>query len=151
VDDSFNGVSLTGDVVDEVTLIGRGAGRYPTASAVLGDLVDCARRRGFDGQLTPAGPTPSLATPEQVTRAFYLRLHVEDRPGVLAEVANLTAQHDVSIATMTQRPTCADAEAALIFTTHPTTEAKMAAALKALGETQFLRGQPLLLRIADFG
>ena len=151
VNDAFNGVSLSGDVVGESTLIGRGAGRFPTASAVLADLVDCARGRGFDGQVSFPGTPPIQATPAQIQRAFYLRLHVADRPGVLAEVAALMAGHGISIATMTQRPVADHpGQAALVFTTHRTTEAAMASALEELAEAPFLASPAFRMRIAPF-
>jgi homoserine dehydrogenase len=132
VRDSFNAVFIEADAVGELMLYGRGAGGNPTASAVLGDLVDAARnlvagaRGATIGELVekPIRPMSDVESP------FYLLMEVADRPGVLAAIANEFGKHEVSIKSMEQRGIGADAR--LVFITHRAREADLVATLDAL-------------------
>jgi homoserine dehydrogenase len=132
VRDSFNAVFIEADAVGELMLYGRGAGGNPTASAVLGDLVDAARnlvagaRGATIGELVekPIRPMADVESP------FYLLMEVADRPGVLAAIANEFGKHEVSIKSMEQRGIGADAR--LVFITHRAREADLLATLDAL-------------------
>ena len=130
--DSFNAVFIEADAVGELMLYGRGAGGNPTASAVLGDLVDAARnlvagaRGATIGELIekPIRPMADVESP------FYVLLEAADRPGVLAVIATEFGRHDVSIKSMEQRGIGADAR--LVFITHRAREADLLATLDAL-------------------
>jgi len=131
VRDSFNAVFVEGDAVGELMFYGRGAGGYPTASAVLGDLVDAAvnRRKGSHasvGALSKATIRPI----DEVETAYYLNLDVVDRPGVLAAVAGVFGRHGVSIRSMEQEGL--GDEARLVFITHLAREAAVQATLRDL-------------------
>ena len=132
VRDSFNAVFIEGDAVGELMLYGRGAGGAPTASAVLGDLVDAAKnlvegRKGATmGTLAPKPIRPI----DEVESQFYLLLEVADRPGVLAAIATEFGRHGVSIRSMQQRGIGDDAR--LIFVTHKAREADLRATVGAL-------------------
>jgi homoserine dehydrogenase len=124
-------VFVEGAVSGEIMLYGRGAGGGPTASAVLGDLVDAARNVQ-SGAPAPA-PKRSRATvrPQAELRtSFYLSMDVADRPGVLAAVASVFGAHDVSIRAMEQTG-LAD-EARLIFLTHVAREGDLLATIDEL-------------------
>lgn len=153
VDEVFNGVSVTGDVVGETTYIGRGAGRDATASAVISDLVDAALYTVFGGpptlSLTESKELP-LAPLQEVRQAFYLRLTVKDQPGVLAEVAALTATHGVSIESVLQMPAAKSGAASLVLTTHVTSEQNMRDLLQDLGQKKSILRKPFVLRVANF-
>ena len=100
---AFNAVFIEGAAAGELMLYGRGAGGLPTASAVLGDLIDAARNLR-SGAPAPAGarvPSPS-ARSTTCGRAYYLSIDVADRPGVLAAVAKVFGDHGVSIRSMEQ-------------------------------------------------
>ncbi len=133
VRDSFNAVFVEGDAVGELMFYGRGAGGSPTASAVLGDLIDAAAnlRRGTHGSLGQLGPA-RLRPIEELQSAYYLRLEVRDRPGVLALVAGVLGRHGVSIRSMEQEGL--GDEARLIFITHTAREAAVQATLRELGD-----------------
>jgi homoserine dehydrogenase len=132
VRDSFNAVFIEGDAVGELMLYGRGAGGNPTASAVLGDLVDAVKnlvsgaRGATIGVLArkPVRPITDLETP------FYILMEAADRPGVLAAIAGEFGRNGVSIKSMEQRGIGADAR--LVFITHRAREADLRATLAAL-------------------
>lgn len=108
----LNTVMINADAVGEVVLVGPGAGALPTASSVMGDVVDLARLLGR-GQ---SDPIPVLGVPqsdiaslpavprEQVESAWYVRLRVEDRPGVMADITRLLSAEGISIESLIQRP-----------------------------------------------
>src|SRR5207248_8083176 len=92
----FNAIQVVGDAVGETFFHGRGAGRMPTASAVVADLIDLAAGRAQPTfralNLWPAGvPGPELRPAAKVRSRFYLRVLVQDRPGVLADVTRALA------------------------------------------------------------
>ncbi len=103
----YNAVLVVGDAVGDTLFYGRGAGEMPTASSVVSDLIDMAVGRA---QLTfktlnlwaPGQERVPLRPPETVRTRFYLRALVEDRPGVLADVTRVLAQHQISIASIIQ-------------------------------------------------
>jgi homoserine dehydrogenase len=128
---AFNAVFVEGAVSGELMLYGRGAGGGPSASAVLGDLVDAARNLR-SGAPAPAPKRTSIAMRPQLDlrSAFYLSMDVADRPGVLAAVAKVFGDHDVSIRAMEQVG-LAD-EARLIFLTHRAREGDLLATIDEL-------------------
>ena len=152
VNEVFNGISVTGDVVGETTYIGRGAGQDPTASAVIGDIIDAASQILRGGTVPPPAPTTNLPlTPPAALRSrHYLRLDVKDQPGVLARIATCTAKAGVSIASLVQRPGERPDAASLLLTTHESNEAQIRLTVARLTKLNCVLGKPLLLRIADF-
>jgi homoserine dehydrogenase len=104
---AYNAIYVTGDAVGDVLFYGKGAGQMPTASAVVADLIDLAvgraQRTFHTLRLWSDNGTPLRIRPAATVRSrFYLRLLVEDRPGVLAEVAGVLAQEHISIASVIQ-------------------------------------------------
>ena len=131
VRDSFNAIFIEGDAVGDLMFYGRGAGGGPTASAVLGDVIDAAVNlsRGTSariGSLVTAAVRPVEAS----SSAYYLRVAVIDRPGVLARVADVFGRHEVSISSMEQHGL--GDEAVLMFITHVSREADVRATLDEL-------------------
>ena len=146
VRDSFNAVFVEGDAAGELMLYGRGAGGRPTASAVLGDLIDAATnlRRG-----AAAGPAPTapvrLHPIGELHTAYYLALEVIDRPGVLAAVASVFGRHGVSIRSMEQEGL--GDQARIIFITHVACESDMRATLDELRHLEAVRQVGSVLRV----
>ncbi|HCB33611.1 MAG TPA: homoserine dehydrogenase [Acidimicrobiaceae bacterium] len=103
VRDSFNAVFLQGEAVGDLMLYGRGAGGFPTASAVLGDVIAAAvnLRKGVSFDLGPLTPV-RLRPIDETSSAFHVSIAVTDEPGVLAAVAGVFGAHDVSIRSMEQ-------------------------------------------------
>jgi homoserine dehydrogenase len=135
VRDSFNAVFVEGDAVGEVMLYGRGAGGMPTASAVLGDVIDAAHnlRAGGSGRSVTA-PRAKVRPIDELASAYYLNMEVFDRPGVLASVAGVFGRHNVSIQSM-QQDGLGD-EARLVFITHVARESDVQATLAGLRELE---------------
>lgn len=132
---AFNAVFVEGEACGELMLYGRGAGGAPSASAVLGDLIDAARN------LRAGAPAPAprrgavrIRPVSELHSAFYLSLEVFDRPGVLAAVATVFGNHEVSIKAMEQ--VGLGDEARLIFLTHTAREGDVQATLDDLGRLQ---------------
>jgi homoserine dehydrogenase len=132
---SFNAVFVEGERCGELMLYGRGAGGVPTASAVLGDLVDAARNLRWGAHAPPPRHGAVRLQPaDDVRSAFYLSLDVVDRPGVLAAVATVFGNHGVSIKAMEQDGL--GDEARLVFLTHTAREGDVAATLDDLRRLQ---------------
>jgi homoserine dehydrogenase len=145
VNDSFNAVFVEGDAVGEVMLYGRGAGGRPTASAVFGDLIDAAGNsaRGHGapiGSLERARISPMA----DLETAYYLAIDVDDRPGVLATVAAVFGEHNVSIRSMEQSGL--GGEARLVFITHRARESDLQATLHDLRGLDAVRSVGSVLR-----
>jgi homoserine dehydrogenase len=146
VRDSFNAVFVVGDAVDELMLYGRGAGGGPTASAVLGDVIEAADHvaRRTTGGLGPLADVPIRAI-DDTRSAFFVRLAVIDRPGVLAAVAGVFGAHGVSIRSMEQRGS--GGEAQLDFITHVAREADLRATLADLADLDAVERVGTCLRV----
>ena len=151
---STNAVVAEGDFVGRLLFQGAGAGEGPTASAVVADLIDIAREMDRGGQAgapfaMPAAmlsePTPA-DTGERRGRA-YLRFTVQDRVGVLAEIAAAMRDAGVSIESLIQRGVSADGHALVAIVTHDGPERCVAQALERLRGSQSLAGQPLWMPI----
>jgi homoserine dehydrogenase len=149
VDGVFNAVVAEGDFVGRVMLEGRGAGAGPTASAVVADLVDIARNR-----VTPvwgAGSaalsnSPSVPMSEHVG-AYYLRLMVVDRPGVIADVTAVLRDLGVSLESMLQRGRAPGEAVPVVLVTHETQESAMREALSRIADLNAVLEAPTMIRI----
>ena len=146
VRDSFNAVFLEGEAVDDLMLYGRGAGGFPTASAMLGDLIGASLnlQRGVSdglGAITDARIRPI----DETSSAFYLQLDVVDAPGVLAAVAGVFGDHGVSIRSMEQEGHGSTAH--LVFITHRAREADMQATIDDLRELAQVHDVGALIRV----
>ncbi|WP_028847872.1 homoserine dehydrogenase [Thermocrispum agreste] len=130
VGDAFNAVYVEADAAGELMFFGQGAGGAPTASAVLGDLVAVARNRvlGSRGPRESAHAQLPIRPMADTPTRYHVSLAVQDKPGVLAQVAQVFAEHDVSIATVQQRD--ADDTASLVIVTHTATDAALRATVR---------------------
>ncbi len=150
VRDSFNAVFIEGEAVGELMFYGRGAGGYPTASAVLGDVVDAAANlvKGTHASIGSFGRC-DLRSLDDLTSAFYVNLNVEDSPGVLAAVAGAFGRHGVSIHSMEQ-VSLADSAAGtakLIFITHQAREADLRVTLGEIRQLETVSSVGSVLRV----
>lgn len=149
VDGVFNAVVAEGDFVGRVMLEGRGAGAGPTASAVVADLIDIAR-----GRVTPvwgAGSgalsnAPSVSMDSHVG-AYYLRLMVVDRPGVIADVTAALRDAGVSLESMLQRGRAPGEAVPVVLVTHETRESAMRSALACITALDTVVETPAMIRI----
>jgi len=150
---AFNAVFIEAENAGELMFYGQGAGGTPTASAVLGDLVSAARRivLGGPGRTeTTTGHVPSLPIDAAVT-SYYIGLDVADQPGVLARIAQLFAEHGVSIEIMRQtihRDADSNVESAeLRIVTHRAREAALAATVEAVRRLDVINSVTSVLRV----
>jgi homoserine dehydrogenase len=158
VDEVYNGVSVTGDVVGTTVLIGRGAGQDATSSSVISDIADAVC-------MIQGAPRPviseedeelyrqladglELAAPAELTGRYYLRVHVKDEQGVLAKISNILAAHHISFATVNQKE-LTDGTALIMLTTHESNETSVAAAKATLSAESVVVETPVSLRIFE--
>ncbi|MDN5325961.1 MAG: homoserine dehydrogenase [Moorella sp. (in: firmicutes)] len=149
VSDVFNAIFVEGDAVGETMFYGRGAGSLPTASAVVGDIMEGARNlmhhdRGrisctcfYDKPLKPIGA---------ITTKYYLRLVVVDRPGVLATIAGIFGEREVSLASVIQERMLGDL-AELVLITHLVREKNVREALEVLGSLPVVKEIASVIRV----
>jgi homoserine dehydrogenase len=142
VNGAFNAVTIESPAITEITLSGPGAGGIQTASAVLGDVVSAMI------------PPPSLVPPAEdvplitdTEFSFYLHLEVADRPGVLAQVAEILGLQGVSIKSVVQKGL--GDEARLVMVMHPVLESKFRAAVELIGRLDFVRETPRVIRVIE--
>jgi homoserine dehydrogenase len=139
---SFNAVTIESPAITEITLSGPGAGGSQTASAVLGDVVST---------MVPPASVPRPATRQplvtDVESAFYLHLEVADRPGVLAQVAEILGLQEVSVKSVVQKGLGDDARLEMVV--HPVLESKFMAAVQLIGRLDFLRSRPRVIRVIE--
>ncbi|MCT9140241.1 homoserine dehydrogenase [Streptomyces violarus] len=144
---AYNAVFVESDAAGQLMFYGPGAGGSPTASAVLGDLVAVCRNR-LNGATGP-GESAYAALPvspmgDVVTR-YHISLDVADKPGVLAQVATVFAEHGVSIDTVRQQGK--DGEASLVVVTHRASDAALTGTVEALRKLDTVRGVASIMRV----
>ncbi|MCA0961723.1 homoserine dehydrogenase [Salipiger bermudensis] len=142
-----NMVVIEGDQVGQIVMRGAGAGEGPTASAVMGDVVDIARGTRVTTFGAPASRLVQATPAKAATPApYYLRMSLADKPGALAKVASALGEAGVSIHRMRQYDHV-DNAAPVLIVTHKTTRAALDAALDAIPATGVVQGDPVALRI----
>jgi len=149
----FNAVAIRGDIVGDALFYGRGAGQDPTSSAVLGDLAEAAAALesprtcyGF----TSHGLYGSCKPVEEAVSKYYLRLRVEDRPGVLAQIAGALAAAEIGILSVIQPESPAEGPVPLVLTLHDAPFGRMRSAVATLAGLPCVKGSPLLLHMESF-
>jgi homoserine dehydrogenase len=148
----FNAVVVEGDFVGTTMFQGRGAGQGPTASAVVADLVDVARGRHMPAFVVPAARLAARpASPmDRHVGAYYMRLMVQDRPGVISAVSGALAKERISLESMLQRGRSQSGDVPVVLTTHETEEAAMRRALAHIAKLKAVADDPCLIRIEAF-
>lgn len=148
VRNEFNAVYVKGDVADDTLYYGRGAGRFPTASAVLADVGDIARR-GVDSAQPPFiyGPKRPVRDIGLLEGRYYLRLTTLDKPGVLGRVCTILGEHGVSIASCIQKEEHEAAPVHVVLMTHVTVESSLRSALDEIDREEFIREPTHVLRV----
>ncbi|MBL8502384.1 MAG: homoserine dehydrogenase [Rhodocyclaceae bacterium] len=158
VEGAMNAVLVKGDAVGATLYYGKGAGAEPTASAVIADLVDVTRMQTAD----PEHRVPHLAFQPDAVKAipvlamgevetsYYLRMRVEDRPGVLAEITRILADQQISIDAMIQRePAEGEEQTDIIMLTHQTREKNADAAIARIEALPVVKGRVVRLRLEE--
>lgn len=150
VDGVMNAVSVWGDCVGESMYYGAGAGAKPTASAVISDLIDIARKikspmLGYKDTNLQSGL--SLVKSDELMSKFYLRLRVHDELGVIAKITNIMSQNELSIDSFLQKPNSSKADTTVYFTTHTCKQANVLKSLELIGRENFVVSKPFMIRI----
>ena len=142
VDGPFNAVTLESPDITEITLSGPGAGGPQTASAVLGDVISA--------MIPPASvpeATERLPIVQDVRSAFYLHTEVADTPGVLAQIAEILGLQGISIKSVVQHGLGDNAR--LVMVVHPIAESRFYAAVRLIGQLDFMRSAPRAIRVIE--
>jgi homoserine dehydrogenase len=138
----YNAVTVESEAITEITMSGPGAGGPQTASAVLGDIISA---------MIPPASTPettqSLPIIQDVESAFYIHLEVADRPGVLAQVAQVLGLQGASVKSVVQKGLGENAR--LVMVVHPLLESRMLAAVELIAGLDFVRGRPRVIRVIE--
>jgi len=150
VSGAYNAVFLKGNSIDEIMLSGPGAGGIETASAVVGDIVSIVAR-GKPGVLEDiiAWRELEFYPDDEVVSKLYLRLEVNDEPGVLATIAHIFGKHGVSVESVIQQGRGAHAELVMVF--HPVKEASFRNALEQIADLPEVKSQPRPIRVEGDG
>lgn len=152
---AFNAIYVEGEALGSSMYYGLGAGMMPTATAVVADLIEIARNRLQDtsARVPPLG-IPVLRRPKRVPMgdlrtAYYLRIMVRDRPGVLGNIASILGRHGISIATVIQKERSGGGTVPVVIRTHEARERDLQVALGRIRRLAGVQGAPICLRIAD--
>jgi homoserine dehydrogenase len=149
----FNGIFLTGDAVGDLMFYGRGAGQMPTASAVVSDVVEIARRiaHGLPSlalELPSMAPSPLALTPMEAIRCcYYLRVTAQDKPGVLSRVAGILGENDISISNVIQKGRGTREAVPVVMLTHEARERDMRAALTKIDRLRDVAAATTMIRV----
>ncbi len=142
VEGPFNAVMVEAPAINEVTMSGPGAGGIETASAVLGDVVSIV-----SGRAPVHAAHQRFEIVRDINSAFYLHLEVADRPGVLANIADVLGRNEVSVRSVVQRGLGNDAR--LVMVMHEGPESRFFSALEEIATLEFLRAQPRAIRVIE--
>jgi homoserine dehydrogenase len=154
---SLNAFNISGDAVGDVMLYGHGAGMMPTASAVVGDIVDIARNLvGGRQQRIPLlsyqpkriGQVP-IVPMEDISTHYYFRFTAKDRPGVLSKISGILGDHQISIQSVQQKGRKSIGAVPVVMMTHEAREADVRKAMQAIEALDVVADKPMLIRIED--
>ncbi len=149
IDGVMNGISVVGDRVGETLYYGAGAGGNATASAVVANIIDIVRsgkRSPMLGFNHPLEEGLTLKNPDTIVSKYYLRLRITDKPGILAQITQLFAQHTISVEAMIQRPSERECTQ-LLFATHETFEYSIRNLMSDLEKLDAVLEAPYMIRI----
>ncbi|VGO14445.1 Homoserine dehydrogenase [Pontiella desulfatans] len=156
VSDSFNAVFVKGDIVDDTMYYGRGAGRLPTGSAVIGDIMEAASDK-LNGKGVPVSVTMMLqkseldyCAPGSIEKRCYIRLCLEDKPGSMAKVMNIFGAHNISIASVVQKELHESGCAPVVILTQKAKESEFVAAIAEIDALDVSTCTPIRMRLEDF-
>ncbi len=151
VHNAYNAVHIKGDIVEDIMLSGPGAGMNPTASAVVGDIVDIALGKLNENfyRTSPRTGKVNYTPIDQIKNGFFLRLEVKDQHGVLASISKTLATQKVSILAIHQQKIPNSNLAEIIITTHKTLNSSFFAAIKTIQKEKYCTKKPVYIRCAD--
>ena len=149
----FNALAVKGDIVGDSLFYGRGVGQDATSSAVISDIAEAAdallsprRNLGF----MPHGLYGTCKPIGDIVSEYYLRLSVEDRPGVIAQIAGILGESDIGISSILQPEGDEGATVPLVLMIHKATHAQMSGALRLIGALACVKKEPRMIRVEHF-
>lgn len=152
IDGVMNGISVLGDKVGETLFYGAGAGGDATASAVISDIIDIARNKTSSPMLgfkLPMEQGLKLLSSMEIETKYYLRVVAQDKPGVLAKIANVLGEHNISIESILQKPPSSDLSATLLVSTSKTKERSIQEAIEEISKLSVVLKKPYMIRIEE--
>ena len=169
INDVYNGIHVVGDAIGSQLFIGKGAGMMPTASAVVGDIVEISKKLKQKGTVVPGGsgqgiykshpflsgqrdgqgPRQELLITDigHIRTSYYLRFTVLDKPGVLAGITKVLGMHDISIESVIQKGRSAEKFVPVVIMTHDAAEENMRKALDIIDRLSVVKEKTKLIRI----
>lgn len=150
----YNAIYVKGDYIGENLFYGQGAGRYPTTSAVISDMLDLAKsishgiRESSEDMEFNAG-IKKIKPMKEIRSRYYVRFQAIDSPGVLASISNVLAQHKISIASVKQVERRSEKAVPIIMLTHEALEESMASALKKIDRLSCIKPKSVAIRIEN--
>ncbi|MFA5392945.1 MAG: homoserine dehydrogenase [Candidatus Ratteibacteria bacterium] len=146
----YNAIFLTGDLVGESMLFGKGAGMDPTASSVIGDIISIGKNILCGAQPLPfsMGPDKKLQLLSDFESRYYFRFSALDQPGVLARIAEILGKHNISIASCIQKEEKPKKAVPVVVLTHKAKESAVKAAISAINRLPAIKAETVLLRLA---
>ena len=157
VDGVFNAIELSGQALGPLLLYGRGAGGDPTATAVMGDVMECARGIFHESR----GQVPALGFPfadrvrkplrplSAIYSEYYLRFMAQDQPGTLSYLAGVLGEHGISIESVIQKGRQSGGSVPVVVTTHRATESQVRSALEIINASTHVTEKTVVIRIED--
>jgi homoserine dehydrogenase len=157
VTEAYNAVYLEGDFVGPNLYYGLGAGRRPTGSAVVSDIVELARQiRAGSTQLMPPlghfrGPSKRLKVQpmEELSTGYYFRFAAVDRPGVLSKISGILGEHDISIAAVIQKGREINGSVPIVMLTHKALESNVRKAISLMDQLEVLTDKTIMVRVEE--
>ncbi|MEG2539344.1 MAG: homoserine dehydrogenase [Clostridium sp.] len=149
VSDSYNAVFLKGNAVENLMFYGRGAGDLPTASAVVGDVISVINTLGspsYEEKIINNMTSSTILPIGDLETEYYVRLTVEDKPGVLGNITSILGDKNVSLSTVIQKGT-KNSSVSLVFMTHKTSESNLQSAFDTIVKLDEVKGIENIIRI----
>jgi len=144
----YNGIYLTGDLIEDTLFQGKGAGANPTASSVIADIVSIAQEKGANLDWMKAAKNIKVNDVGDLKTKYYFRFIALDRPGVLAKIASILGKHNISILSCLQKEKGKKAVPVVILT-HQAKESLVQTALKEINKLSVIKGKTTLIRVEE--
>jgi len=157
VNGTLNAVGISGDAVGEIALFGHGAGKMPTASAVISDTADIARNlmSGISGRIPTTAYQPDkikklpITPMDKINTHYYFRLSAQDKPGVLSKITGVLGKYEISLKSVHQKGRKTNGSVPVVMLTHMANEADVAKAINEIKDLDVINAEPVIIRIED--
>ena len=145
VKDAYNAIYVKGDLTGETLFYGKGAGKFPTASAVISDIVDLAKLKGAEIKILSS--SPRIKKIDEIESRYYIRFSATDRPGVLAKISGILGENNISIADVSQKEERKKKVVPIVMMTHRALESKLRKALGRIDKLPIIKKKSVAIRV----